>query len=144
MKTIKALFLLFLVLMLFSSCSKNIVINYGPPSPNSGHIELKTTEMVDGNCTLNDSLMVEARNINSITIKNVPSGLYSIHFSGNSRNLKRDSVSYKSTFTITNGRTNTKLIHAQPKKEGFCIGLAGINFINIILMFWVVSGYLWE
>jgi hypothetical protein len=71
----------------FCSCS-NIVVNYGNPTPNSGHIVVKTNYAVYTNLTLNDSLLIDGKHVKSITIKNVPEGVNYLHYSGDSQNFK--------------------------------------------------------
>jgi len=135
------LFIISLALCL-TSYAQNIVINYGPPSPNSGHVILKLTNHVKGNCTVNDSLMVENLHLKSLTIKNIPSGLNSIQFSGRPIGLKEGIVTYSSSVTVSQGRTHTQLLAVQTKKTGYWYAITGscmITFISISAIF--ISGF---
>lgn len=90
MKAQNSTLILFSALLIFNSCAKNIVVNYGNPSPNSGNIVVRPTSSVYSNLTFNDSLLVKYKYVKSITIKNVPEGVNTIHFSGESNNLKKN------------------------------------------------------
>jgi len=132
MKKLNSLITLFVIIVLLTSCAKDIVINYASPTPNSGHICIKPSEKVKASCSLNDSLMVEGRKIKSITIKNVPSGINSIQFSGKTKNIIEGGVSFKSSVTVINGRTNTQLVTVQTKKTGFLFTMVGTGIISLV------------
>ena len=82
MKAQNSTLILFSALLIFSSCAKNIVVNYGNPSPNSGNIVVRPTSSEYSNLTFNDSLLVKYKYVKSIAIKNVPEGVNTIQFSG--------------------------------------------------------------
>jgi len=115
---------------MFSSCAKNLVVNYANPSPNSGNIVIKPSSQIRVNLTVNDSLILDDKFVKKITIMNVPSGTNSIHLSANSENLKQG-IDFKSDVIVTSGKTNSKLITVPPKSNGYYIN-EGITYLGFI------------
>ena len=136
MKSISALIVSVLLCSVFSSCSK-VVLNYGKPSPNSGNIVIKTTSSVSVNLTVNDSLLVNQRYARSITIKNVPEGVNSIHFSAYSQSLMNPMDS-KLQVNVEKGKTNTQLLTVPPRSTGYWIYTTGsvITLWALLLIPW--------
>ena len=135
MQSKNSMLVLLLALLIFSSCAKDIVVNYGNPSPNSGNIVVRPTSSVYSNLTFNDSLLVKYKYVKSITIKNVPEGVNTIHFSGESNNLKKE-LDLNKEVKVTAGKTNTQLVTVPPKSNGYwvseaftIIGLYSLLFI---------------
>lgn len=123
MKSNNFLVLLVIVCLIFCSCSR-VTVNYGSPSPNSGNIVIKTTSLVYVNLTVNDSLMVNERFVRSITIKNIPQGLNTIHYSANSKNLK-NAMDRELKVNVEKGKTNTQLLTVPPKSTGYWVYSTG-------------------
>lgn len=137
MKAQNSMLVLFLALLIFSSCAKDIVVNYGNPSPNSGNIVVRPTSSVYSNLTFNDSLLVKYKYVKSITIKNVPEGVNTLHFSGESNNLKKE-LDLNKEVKVTAGKTNTQLVTVPPKSTGYWIYSTGaiIALWGILLIPW--------
>ena len=132
MKTTYSIILLLVNVLIFSSCAKNIVVNYANPAPNSGNIVIKPTSHVYANLTINDSLIVNYKNVKSITIKNVPEGISTIHFSAESTNLKEE-MDKKIKVDITRGKTNTQLVTVPPKSNGYWFSSA-VSTLGLLFM----------
>ena len=130
MKTTNSFIISIAVCLLFSSCA--VVVNYGAPSPNCGNIVIKPTSAVYANLTLNDSLLVKYKYVKSITIKNVPVGVNTIHLSGESNTLK-ESLDIKNEIKVIAGKTNTQLVTVPPKSTGYWI-----YSIGSLLILWAL------
>ena len=135
MKQLKKSIPILLTCLILSSCA-NVVVNYGNASPNTGNIVVKTNYSLYTNLTLNDSLLINGRLAKTITIKNVPEGINSIHYSVNSQYFVTP-LDAKLQVKVEKGKTNTQLITAPPKSNGYWIG-QGIALVGLLTMpFWV-------
>ncbi len=122
--------------LLISSCAKNIVLNYTDPSPLSGKIVIRPTSPVYANFVINDSLFVKYKYVKSITINNVPRGNNSIHFSGDSYNLK-EALDYKAEIEVLTGTTKTELITTPPQSNGYWLYKSTSVFVMIGYLVWL-------
>ena len=135
MKTKYSLF--FALCLIFSSCA-NIVVNYGNPTSNSGNLVIKTTSPVYANLTVNDSLLIgqkymSGKYVRRITIKNVPEGINSIHFSADSYNLN-EAMDKKIEVNVKSGKTNTQLLTVPPRSNGYWVSQTLISIGCIVLL----------
>ncbi len=71
----------FTAIFMFTSCSKDIYVNFQTESSNTGKIVLRPSKSTDKTfVTINDNLIVNKKNVKSVTINNVPYGNYIINY----------------------------------------------------------------
>jgi uncharacterized protein YcfL len=81
-------------LLIFSSCSKHIYVNYQTESANTGKVVLKPSKPTERTfVTINDNLIVDKKNVKSVTINNVPDGDFNIHYTS-------DNIWYKDKLDV--------------------------------------------
>jgi len=83
----KSKFIYFLILTAFLSisCAKNILVNYQSESLNTSKIVLKYNKTSHKTKVMvNEALIVDGRQVKSVTIRNVPAGEYKIRCTSSS------------------------------------------------------------
>jgi hypothetical protein len=130
MKRFKLITLLSLVL-LFSSCATNLHVTYPSQTENTGKVVLKPTSPTAGTfVTVNDVLVVDNKNVLSVTIENVPEGESKISYSSNSSTYK-DKLNEEINVVVKKDKDSTKIVNVPPKSSGYMIymGLASITLL---------------
>ena len=132
----KNLLVLFCGLFIFSSCAKHITVNYQTDSTNTGNVVLKVSRPTQNTyVTLNDQLMVDKKNVKSLTVKNVPNGEYNLHYVSESSRFK-EKLDMQIPVKTEAGKEVTKLIEVPPYSNGYWIysGLIVFPFITLIAL----------
>ena len=128
MKNINTILMMCVILLLFTSCAKSLVINYSNSQINTGQIVILPTSPVSGSFTMNDSLLVDKRRFTKITINNIPEGEYQVHLTGQSKTLK-EGLDYYKNVQVKINKENTQLVAVPPKSNGYWIENGGKTFI---------------
>lgn len=132
----KNLLVLFCGLFIFSSCAKHITVNYQTDSTNTGNVVLKVSRPTQNTyVTLNDQLMVDKKNVKSLTVKNVPNGEYNLHYVSESSRYK-EKLDAQMPITMVGGKEVTKLVEVPPYSNGYWVynGLALFPLFFILLI----------
>lgn len=132
----KNLLVLFCGLFIFSSCAKHITVNYQTDSTNTGNVVLKVSRPTQNTyVTLNDQLMIDKKNVKSLTVKNVPNGEYNLHYVSESSRYK-EKLDAQMPITMVGGKEVTKLVEVPPYSNGYWVynGLALFPLFFILLI----------
>ena len=123
-----------IVILIFSSCSKHIYVNYQPESANTGKVVLKPSKSTEATyVTINDNLIVDKKNVKSVTIKNVPNGDYNIHYiSDNS--WHKDKLDAQILVKMEGGKEITKLVAVPPYSTGYWIYVSVMAILPWIIL----------
>ena len=120
-------------LLIFSSCSKHIYVNYQTESANTGKVVLKPSKPTDKTyVTINDNLIVDRKNVKSVTINNVPNGDYNIHYTSDNSWYK-DKLDAKIPLKMENGKEMTKLVEVPPYSTGYWIYMSAVAILPWVL-----------
>jgi uncharacterized protein YcfL len=121
-------------LLIFSSCSKHIYVNYQTESTNTGKVVLKPSNPTERTfVTINDNLIVDKKNVKSITINNVPNGDFNIHYTSYNSWYK-DKLDVQIPLKMENEKKMTKLVQVPPYSTGYWIYVSGISILPWVLL----------
>jgi len=134
--------ILVIFLFLFSSCAKNIYVNYSEYSNNQkaskevGTLYLepvRNSEMTS--VTIDDNIIVSRKHVKSITIENIPEGEHHVHYSGGPWSYKEKMDEHIDLKIFPNKKTS-KIIPVPSYSNGywFYIGITGAAAIIIPLV----------
>ncbi len=127
--------LIFSVVFL-SSCAKHLYVNYQTDISNTGKIIIKPSKPTSRTfITVNDNLIVEKKHLKSLTIKNVPSGEYGIHYTSES-GMYKEKLDTQIQIKMENGKEITKLAEVPPYGTGYWIYI-GLG-LTIPLIIWAL------
>ena len=122
------------VALLFTSCAKNIYVNYQTDSANTGKVVLKPNKATSSTfVTINDNLIVDKKNVKSVIINNVPSGDYNIHYTSDNSWYK-DKLDVQIPVKMENGKDITKLVEVPPYSTGYWIYTSGVIILPWIIL----------
>jgi hypothetical protein len=114
-----------LIITLFSSCSRELFVNYQTETANTGKIIIKPNKSTSKtNVTINDKLIVDGKKLKKLTINNVPEGDYKIHYSSDSH-IYKTKIDTVISIQIKGGKEITKLVTIPPYSTGFYIYIIG-------------------
>jgi hypothetical protein len=120
--TLAKLFRVFVTLLLVgltSSCAKNLYVNYQAEPYQTSAIVLKPSKISHKTCIfINDSLVVENKNVKTVTISNVPSGEYKIKYKSRSGWYKEKLNSNITMTSAGDGKTIVKKVEV-PQHSGW-------------------------
>jgi len=137
MKRIKLL-ILATGLLIFASCSEHVWVNFQTESANTGKVILKPNKATRNTyVTVNDKLIVDKEYVKSVTISNIPSGDYNIHYTSDN-SLYKDNIDAEIPIEMENGKEVTKLVAVPPYSTGywvFNITLAGMVLALLLLQY---------
>lgn len=121
-------------LLIFTSCSKHIYVNYQTETANTGKVVLKPSKPT-GNTyvTINDNLIVDKKNVKSVTIRNVPNGDYVIHYTSENGWYK-EKLNAEIPLKMENGREITKLVEVPPYSAGYWVYVTGMAVLPWIIL----------
>lgn len=133
MKKIKiTLLMIGMSILLFSSCAKHIYVSYPSNEQKTGKVVLKpNTQTVGTFVTVNDVLLVDKKNVKSVTIVNLPIGENTINFSSDSRSYK-EPLNEKIKVEIIEDKEITKIVQVPPMSNGYLIYLSVIGGISLL------------
>jgi len=121
-------------LLFFTSCSKHIYVNYQTETANTGKVVLKPSKPTEKTyVTINDNLIVDKKNVKSVTIRNVPDGDYLIHYTSENGWYK-EKLNAEIPLKMENGREITKLIEVPPYSAGYWVYVTGIAILPWIII----------
>ncbi|MFN3784652.1 MAG: hypothetical protein ACK4R6_12070 [Spirosomataceae bacterium] len=135
MKT-KMAFLLISGMFLFSSCAKHIQVAYQTETSNTGSVAIKLNRPTPFTyVTINDQLIVNRKNVKSLTVNNLPAGEYTIHYTTESSRLK-EKLDAHVPVKMEAGKEITKLIEVPPYSNGYWIynGLVVLPFVTLFAL----------
>lgn len=124
--------ILLIILLMCSSCARQVVIPYTSDSDASAQIFLKPIKPTNRTyVTLNDSLIVNKKFIKSITIDNVPSGTYTINYASdvNTMVAKLDTTI---TIVVEDHKEISKIIDVPSYNKWYYISNILIGLVLII------------
>ncbi|MBK7762508.1 MAG: hypothetical protein IPI46_03945 [Bacteroidetes bacterium] len=114
------------ILLIFCSCSKHIYVNYQTETANTGKVTIKPTKPTDKTyVTINDSLIVDKKNVKSVTITNLPIGDFNIHYTSDNSWYK-DKLDTRISVKMEGSKEITKLVEVPPYSTGYWIYITGI------------------
>jgi len=121
-------------LLIFSSCSKHIYVNYQTESANTGKVVLKPSKPTERTfVTINDNLIVDKKNVKSVTINNVPDGDFNIHYTSDNSWYK-DKLDVQIPLKMENGKEMTKLVEVPPYSTGYWIYIGGMAVLPWLVL----------
>jgi uncharacterized protein YcfL len=121
-------------LLIFSSCSKHIYVNYQTESANTGKVVLKPSKPTERTfVTINDNLIVDKKNVKSVTINNVPDGNFNIHYTSDNSWYK-DKLDVQIPLKMENGKEMTKLVEVPPYSTGYWIYMGGMAVLPWLVL----------
>ena len=121
-------------LLIFSSCSKHIYVNYQTESANTGKVVLKPSKPTERTfVTINDNLIVDKKNVKSVTINNVPDGNFNIHYTSDNIWYK-DKLDVQIPLKMENGKEMTKLVEVPPYSTGYWIYMGGMAVLPWLVL----------
>ncbi len=133
MKT-KMAFLLISGIFLFSSCAKHIQVAYQTETSNTGSVAIKLNRPTPFSyVTINDQLIVNRKNVKSLTVNNLPAGEYTIHYTTESSRLK-EKLDAHVPVKMEAGKEITKLIEVPPYSNGYWI-YSGLVVLPLVTLF---------
>jgi hypothetical protein len=133
MKT-KMAFLLISGIFLFSSCAKHIQVAYQTETSNTGSVAIKLNRPTPFTyVTINDQLIVNRKNVKSLTVNNLPAGEYTIHYTTESSRLK-EKLDAHVPVKMEAGKEITKLIEVPPYSNGYWI-YSGLVVLPLVTLF---------
>ena len=116
-------------LLIFSSCSKHIYVNYQIESVNTGKVVLKPSKPTERTyVTINDKLIVDKKNVRSVTINNVPNGDYNIHYTADN-SFYKEKLDVQIPLKMEEGKEIKKLIQVPPYSTGYWVYLGLIAIL---------------
>jgi uncharacterized protein YcfL len=120
-------------LLIFSSCSKHIYVNYQTDSANTGKVVLKPSKSTERTfVTINDNLIVDKKNVKSVTINNVPDGDFNIHYTSDNIWYK-DKLDVQIPLKMENGKEMTKLVGVPPYSTDYWIYMGVMAGLGVTL-----------
>lgn len=130
--------LTFLLLpFLFCSCAKNMIVNYGPATVETGQVVIHPSGKTPNTfLTIDDRLILANKRVKSITVNNVPIGERKVHFMSNSSNYK-EKVNGEFLVNVETGKSAVKLVELPPYSGGYwaaqIIGSVGSAVLGIVM-----------
>lgn len=124
--------ILVFTVLIYGSCARQVVIPYASDSEASAQIFLKPIKPTNRTyVTLNDSLIVNKKFIKSITINNVPSGIYTLNYASdvNTMVAKLDTTM---TIVVQDHKEISKIIDVPRYNSWYYISNILIGLILII------------
>lgn len=132
-KTVKLLTIVVLS-TLFTSCAKNYYVNYQTESANTSKIVIKPTKPTARTyVTINDNLIISKKNVNSITINNVPNGDYTVHYTSENGWYK-ERLNEKMPIKIDDTKEVTKLVEVPPFSTGYWVYVTGMAVLPWVII----------
>lgn len=118
--------ILLLFPVLFTSCALNYFYSYTSNPMNKGNIKfLPTRHLSKSYVLLNDSLILNGRNLKSLTIENLPDGIYKVQFACNDFRYKYP-LNEKYEIAIRNGLNSIQLVNVPPVSQAYWYTIGGI------------------
>ena len=128
-------FTLFIAILLFASCAQDIYVQYPGDDQHSQSIKLQPNKPTYGTyITIDQQLIVDHRNVRSVTIQNVPVGKHEIDYVCDN-SVMQHPLDANMTIWIEKGKSETHLIEVPPNSTAYWIGQA-INYV--LLTDWVL------
>jgi len=113
-------------LLILSSCSKDIHVNYQTESANTGKVVLKPSRPTTSTyVTIDDNLIVDKKKVKSVTINNVPDGDYNIRYTSDNSWYK-NKMDVHIRVEMENGKEMTKLVEVPPYSTGYWVYMSGM------------------
>lgn len=125
----------FTAIFTFTSCSKDIYVNFQTESSNTGKIVLRPSKSTDKTfVTINDNLIVNKKNVKSVTINNVPYGNYIINYTSENGWYK-EKLNAEIPIKIENNKEITKLVEVPPYSTGYWVYVTGTAILPWVILF---------
>lgn len=129
----KKILSLFILLLLFASCSKRITVTLPPSSEKTGTITVLPSKATVGTTvTLNDSLVVKKKKVKSLTIENVPVGTHTIQYNADNSNYQYP-LDTTLTVDMTTPKQVTKTVKVPPYSTGYYI-YSGLGLVALVMI----------
>lgn len=129
---------LFVFLILFASCAQDIYVQYPGEGKHPQSIKLQPNKPTFNTyVTIDQQLIVDKKNVRSVTIENVPVGKHEIDYVCDNT-IMQHSLDADMTIWIEEGKSETHLIEVPPNSAAYWIGEA-INYLLIVgwVLIWV-------
>jgi hypothetical protein len=126
------LLIAFIALVLLSSCAQNITVSAGT---GNGTITMKPTKATPKTyVTINDKLLVDNKNVKSVTVTGVEDGENKIVYKSESSTYK-DAMDIEKTIKIENGADKTEILTVPPYSTGYWV-YAGLSGVASAVLVW--------
>ena len=132
----KSRVLLFYLLMviLCSSCAKHIEVLYSADRDNNNTLILKPSADVQGtNVTVNDRLVVENKFVKKVTVRGIPDGENTYHFTSNS-GMYKEKINFTETLNFMDGEEKTKLLDIPPLSSSYWTYLIVSSLVSAVII----------
>jgi hypothetical protein len=132
----RSLFVL-ISLWFFCGCAQDLTVVYQDDAAQTGTVVIKTSRRTyQTSVSMNDTLLVDEKNLRSLTIENVPFGEHQIHYIVNSQNLQ-DKVDERIQLTMSSEKEITKLVEVPPYNNMYWI-YQSISIIFPFILFLIM------
>lgn len=127
----KQLMILFLSVILFSSCAKNITVTAGT---GNGSITMKPTKATPKTyVTVNDKLIVDKKNVKSVTVTGLSDGDNKIVYKSES-SIYKEPLAIEKNINIENGSDKTEIVTVPPYSTGYWLYTLGSPIVLLIVL----------
>jgi len=121
LKIMTKLFLTLMMVFLLSSCALHYTYTYQPTKENTGKVVVIPVRPTPSSFVmLNDSLVINNKNIKTRTLENLPEGKYKIQFYSNSEIFK-DKIGDTFEIEVKNGSNLTHIVNIPPISNGYWV-----------------------
>ncbi len=121
-------------ILFFTSCSKHIYVNFQTESANTGKVIIRPSKPTQNTfVTINENLIVNKKNVKSVTINNVPNGDHKINYTSENGWYK-EKLNGEITIKMENGKEITKLVQVPPYSNGYWIYISGLAILSGVLL----------
>ncbi len=109
------------LVFLLSSCALQYTYTYQPQNENTGKLVVIPVRPAPSSFVmLNDSLVINNKNIKTLTLENLPEGKYKVQFHSNSEIFK-DKISETFEIEVKSGSNLTHIVSIPPVSNGYWI-----------------------
>ena len=121
-----------MILLICSSCARQLIIPYTSDSNANAQIFLKPIKPTSRTLiTINDSLIVNKKFIKSVTIDHLPSGIYTINYASDV-NTTVAKIDTTMTIVVEDHKNISKIIDVPPYNSWYYIANVLIGLLLIV------------
>jgi len=120
-------------LLLFSSCAKHIYVDYQYESENTGRIVLQPTKATEKTFVyIYNNIIVNKKNVKSVTINNVPVGMHDVYYSIDSW-IYKEALDANYKIDVKKNNEIAKIVTVPPYSTGYWVAASLSAIIPIII-----------
>ena len=122
-------FSLLIFTILFSSCATHVIVSYQTDNKDTGTVFITPSSATyNTSITLNNKLLINHKAIKTVTVNNVPEGIYKIDYTHNSG--KASPFPNKNIITVNKGELSTQLIQVQMDNSSYLLWLLPLFLLS--------------